>query len=69
MSILLIVWLSFLALVILLAVLTLIRNDWVFRNRVKMVWDDFEGFKQLPSYEAMLFRFWVWDVKKFLKNK
>lgn len=43
-----------------------IRNEWVYKVRVDMIWNDFETFETLPSYVDMVLRFWIWDVSKFL---
>jgi hypothetical protein len=43
-----------------------IRNQWVFRQRRKLMESNFETFKKLPSYEKMVWRWWVWDIYKFL---
>ena len=50
----------------------LLRNNWVRDQRVKMIYRDMASFRNGPSYERMLWKFWVWDVKKFypgLKGK
>jgi len=52
-----------------------IRNGWVYRVRTQMlresVWTHegvFEPYSRLASYDAMMWRFWVWDVSKFLRS-
>jgi hypothetical protein len=41
------------------------RVEWVYRVRVKMIYDDFERYKRLPSYLSMALQVWIWDVNKF----
>lgn len=55
------------------AVFMLRRNDWVFRQRyailndpTKTVGECLSKYERLAPYDAMLARFWVWDVEKFL---
>jgi len=45
-----------------------IRNNWVYKNRIKLIDDDWEAYKKLPSYDQMMFKFWVWDINKFIKE-
>lgn len=45
-----------------------IRNNWVFKTRKNMIDDDFQKYKTLVDYNTMLFRFWIWDVEKFVKK-
>ena len=47
----------------------LFRNSWVCRVRVNMIYNDHDKYEELPSYDAMLWRFWIWDVNKFLPKK
>lgn len=51
-----------------IAIFILIRNEWVYKNRIKLINDDWESFKKLPSYDQMMFKFWVWDINKFIKE-
>lgn len=44
----------------------MVRNFWVYRARKKLIWDDHDTYLRLPSYGAMMWRFWVWDVRRFL---
>lgn len=43
-----------------------IRNHWVFRNRVRLIGTP--DYHRLPSYDYMMSRWWVWNIKKFLKD-
>ena len=45
-----------------------IRNIWVYKNRIKLIGDNWEAYKKLPSYDQMVFKFWVWDINKFIKE-
>ena len=55
------------ALLLLLALGLLIRNNWVFARRTEL--NRFEGgvhvIDSYVDYDTMLLRFWVWDVEKF----
>ncbi|MET0439171.1 MAG: hypothetical protein ABW043_16930 [Devosia sp.] len=52
----------------------LARNSWVFKQRMKLIrqsaydpaTNTLSPYASLPSYEAMLWRFWIWDINKFI---
>jgi hypothetical protein len=44
-----------------------IRNYWVHKNIDHIIETNYEAFKKLPEYEYILFRFWIWNFKKFIK--
>lgn len=63
-------------LIILLVTLTtffcsymLIRNKEIFNFRWKMIDKDNNKYKQLPSYDYMMWHFWVWPLDKFLPKE
>lgn len=44
------------------------RNNWVYRQRTKLLERDLESYHRLPSYDDMLYRHpFTWDISKFLK--
>lgn len=45
--------------------LMLVRNDWVYRERGKLLDADFPRYRQLPSYNCTMNKFWIWDIDKF----
>lgn len=47
----------------------LLRNDWIYKELVNLIDSDFISYKRLPSYDVMLWKIWVWDIKKFLKGE
>lgn len=48
-------------------VYALVRNEWVYRERLRMIDRDLEQYLRLPSYEVMMWRrWWVWRVEDFL---
>ena len=55
---------------ILISLLFIIRNKWVFSQRSKL--NKFENgihlIKNYLSYNEMLIRFWIWDIKKLQKK-
>ena len=51
------------------AVFMLFRNSWVFKNRIRMIDEDYEKYHCLQDYNYILNRFWIWDFDKFLKPK
>lgn len=55
-----VLWLPSLAFFVML----FIRNNWVYRNRLRLLRTP--DYDRLPSYETMLWRWWVWDVRRFL---
>lgn len=48
------------------------RNAWVYKVRTRCLhlskWTGrgHDPYDRLPSYQAMLWRFWIWDINKFL---
>lgn len=44
----------------------LVRNEWVFNARMKMIEDDYAKYETLEKYEVMMKKFWIWDVEKFV---
>ena len=49
--------------------LLLWRNTRVYRFRNELLWADWDRFQQLPSYDAMMWRFWVWPLRRFLPKE
>jgi hypothetical protein len=46
------------------------RNVWVFNRRIEWINHDIWDFQaKAPSYEYMLWHFWIWDMKQFGFNK
>jgi hypothetical protein len=45
------------------------RNRWVCVECIRLAWVDHHSFDLLPSYSYMVRHFWVWDIKKFIKEK
>lgn len=43
-----------------------IRNECVYRFRVKILFTNEDLFDKLPSYKEMMLKFWVWPMKKFI---
>lgn len=50
------------------AILFLIRNNWVYAVRINELNKGLWHYKQLETYNAMLFKFWIWNVEKFKTN-
>lgn len=50
-------------------VFMLLRNDWVYKERVNLLNSNFTAYKRLPSFDVMVRKIWVWDIKKFLKGE
>jgi len=49
-------------------ILAIFRNDWVYSERTKLIYSDFDKYKKLEDYNTILFRFWVWNIEKFIKD-
>ena len=49
--------------------LLLWRNERVYRFRVALIWADWAAFQRLPSYDAMMLRFWIWPLRRFLPKE
>jgi hypothetical protein len=47
--------------------LMLFRNSWVFERRSELLGTS--DYEKLPSYNYMYYRFWIWDVEKFINDK
>jgi len=45
-------------------VMMFLRNQWVYRNRMKLILTP--DYERLPTYNEMMRRWWVWDIKKFI---
>lgn len=47
----------------------LVRSQWVYSNRMRLLRESggLNLYNQLPPYKEMVWRFWIWDVRKFLK--
>lgn len=44
----------------------LIRNEAVYKFRVKTLYDSPNVYHKLPSYEDMIYKYWyVWDFERF----
>lgn len=44
----------------------LVRNEWVYSVRMQWLDGDLEAFHKLPSYDAMMRKWWVWKAERFL---
>jgi len=51
------------------AITMLIRNELVYKYRIFMLDKDRDTFLNLPSYNAMLHNYKVWDFKKHYGGK
>lgn len=52
-------------LVIIASLYMLARNEWVYTQRTKLLYDDdLDGYLSLIDYNAMMRRWWVWDINK-----
>lgn len=52
--------------ILIFASLLMFRNDWVYRTRIKILYEDMRTYRRLPEYTEMVWRFWIWDVRKFV---
>jgi len=48
---------------------SIIRNNWVFKESIRLIREDHKSYKRLPSYHYLVLCFWVWAIKKFMKDK
>lgn len=60
------IYLSFMILMNILFFYILIRNDLVYNYRVELLYSDRNKYLLLPSYNEMMYKFWIWDFDKFL---
>jgi hypothetical protein len=56
--------LKFYAIMALFVIFLFIRNEWVFRKRIGLI-PNYLEYKKLPSYDYMMWHFWIWDIEKF----
>ena len=54
----------------LFGVFILFRSSWVHKKRMEILdtkpyIKSLEEYSKLPSYDYMLYHFWIWDVEKF----
>ena len=49
------------AIICTIATLALIRNQWVYKHHTAASDEDYN----LPAYEIMMLKFWIWDIEKF----
>ena len=58
----------------LFSLLMLFRNNWVYNKRTEILnrqtnlSDLNNEYDRLPSYDQMMWRFWIWDIEKFIKK-
>ncbi|HHA2247819.1 TPA: hypothetical protein ACOEHG_002700 [Enterobacter ludwigii] len=54
---------------LLFCIFMLVRNEWVFEARQRVMHQDgYLTYQRLPSYHVMMWHFWIWDVKKFIRR-
>lgn len=62
--------LAFAGVVMLCAAYMLIRNKWIYKNRVRLLWSDYAAYQAAPSYEWMWgARFWDWNFDRLCKSR
>ena len=44
------------------------HNNHILDKRIEMLNHDYESYLKLPSFRYMTKRFWIWDIKKFIKE-
>ena len=42
------------------------RNAWVYKKRSDLIVNEWQKYKKLESYDSMFFKFWIWDIDKFV---
>lgn len=47
------------------SVMMLFRNQWVYRVRSELMERNMNAYEKLPSYNAMMNRFWRWRLEDF----
>lgn len=56
-------------LVVLFALFMMFRNEWNCSQRLYLIDHDLESYNKLPPYSTTLWKFWIWDIKKFIDKK
>lgn len=56
---------------VIILIYALARNEWVYKERIKLMYDNISLYEKLPSYDEMLYGhgFWRWDINYYLKGK
>lgn len=56
------------SLLFLICVYALVRNEWVYSQRVKLIGTKY--YEKLPNYEDMVSgdKFWCWDINNFIDS-
>lgn len=52
----------------LILIFLFIRNEWAYRERIKLLNSNFDLYLKLPSYNKIIFSFWIWNINKFIKK-
>lgn len=55
------------ALLFFVPILMLVRNEWVYKSRDKLISERFDEYDDYLDYDAMMRKFWVWDIEKLKK--
>jgi len=57
----------FIVLLCIIIFIFFIRNSWVYHKRSQLLnFQSIEIYLKLPSYYNMLWKFWIWDINKFI---
>lgn len=51
------------------AIMLQIRNNWVYNKRIELLHKGMDKYKLLPSYDTMMYKFWIWNIDKFIEEK
>ena len=69
MEILLIMILGIALMGLALCIYMLARNEWVFRLRMSVIYENTEAYDAMPTYNEMMYKYWwVWRSKYFYSS-
>jgi hypothetical protein len=46
----------------------LYRNNWVCKNQIYLINNDFDSYCKLQNRDYIMHHFWIWDFSKFVKK-
>lgn len=44
-------------------ILAVIRNEWVYQTRARIMRNSMDAFRALPTYSQMFWQFWRWNYE------
>ncbi len=58
----------FAIIVMVYAIFGMIRNEWVYHQRIKLRDNDYSSYEKLADYNTMCNKFWIWNIRRFIQE-